>query len=70
VPREQSRVPGSDNYPGGILLPNLAREIEEHSIFDMTSTHAAPGLLGSYLIQSEDLRTRFPFGLRNTATVH
>jgi hypothetical protein len=30
-----------------ILLLDLAREIEEQSIFDATSTHAAPGLLGS-----------------------
>jgi hypothetical protein len=52
------------------LLPDLAREIEEESIFNVTSTHAAPELFRSDMIRSEDLRTRFPFGLRDTATVY
>jgi hypothetical protein len=52
------------------LLPDLAREIEEESVFNVTSTRAAPGLLRSDMIQSEDLCTLFPFGLRNTATVY
>jgi hypothetical protein len=30
-----------------MLLPGLAREIEEESAVDATSTHASPGLLGS-----------------------
>jgi hypothetical protein len=30
---------------GQMLLPNLARELEEESIFNMISTRAAPGLL-------------------------
>jgi hypothetical protein len=30
-----------------VLLPDLAGEIERMSVFDTTSTHAAPRLLGS-----------------------
>jgi hypothetical protein len=40
-----------------MLLPNLAREIEEHFVFDVTSTRAAPGVLGSNSIRSEEQRT-------------
>jgi hypothetical protein len=47
------------------LLPDLVRDIEEESLFNATSTRAAPVLLISDLIQSEEL----PFRLRNTATV-
>jgi hypothetical protein len=39
------------------LLPDLARELVDESIFNATSTHAVPGLLRSDLIQSEDLCT-------------
>jgi hypothetical protein len=48
---------------------DLAREIEEESAIDATSTRAAPGLK-SDVIRSEDLRTRLPFGLRNMITVY
>jgi hypothetical protein len=53
-----------------MLLPDLAREIKEQSVFNATSTHAAPGLLGSDPIRSEEQRTRFPFGFRNAATIY
>jgi hypothetical protein len=53
-----------------LLLPDHTEEIERMSVFNATSTHAAPELLRSDLIQSVDLHTRFPFGLRNTATVY
>jgi hypothetical protein len=52
------------------LLPNLATEIEEVSIFNATSTRAALELLRLDLIRSEDLRTRLPFGLRNMVIVY
>jgi hypothetical protein len=55
---------------GEMLLPDLAREIEEQSVLDATPTHVAPGLLRQDLIQSEELHTRFLFGLRNMATVY
>jgi hypothetical protein len=45
-----------------MLLPDLAREIKEQSVFDVTSTRTAPGLLRSDLIWSQDLRTRFRSG--------
>jgi hypothetical protein len=51
------------------LLPNIAREIEEESVFNATSTRTAPGLR-SDMIRSEDLHTRLPFELRKMATVH
>jgi hypothetical protein len=35
-----------------MLLPDLAREIEEESVLDTISTRAAPGLLGSNPIRS------------------
>jgi hypothetical protein len=53
-----------------MLLPNPAREIEEQFVLDATSNHAAPGLLKSDLIRSEDLHTRFLFALHNSATVY
>jgi hypothetical protein len=37
-----------------LLLPNLARQIEMMSIFDATSTRAAPGLVGSDSNRSEE----------------
>jgi hypothetical protein len=55
---------------GEMLLSDLAREIEEQYVFNATSTRARPELLRSDLIRSEDLRTRFPLGLRNTATIY
>jgi hypothetical protein len=42
----------------------------EESVFNATSACAAPGLLRSDLIRSEDLHTQFPFGLRNMATIY
>ena len=42
-----------------MLLPDLARKIEELSMFDVTSTRAPPGLLGSDRIGS-DLRSNIP----------
>jgi hypothetical protein len=53
-----------------MLLPDLAREIEEESAFDATLTHATPGFLGLDLIQSEKQRTRLPLGLHNVASVY
>jgi hypothetical protein len=40
-----------------MLLPDLAREIEEQFILDATLTHAAPGLLGSDPTPPEGPRT-------------
>jgi hypothetical protein len=37
-----------------LLLPDLARQIERMSVFNATSTRAAPGLLGSDSNQSEE----------------
>jgi hypothetical protein len=45
-------------------------EIEEESSIDASSTHAAPGLLGSESIRSGEECTRLLFGLRNTASVY
>jgi hypothetical protein len=53
-----------------MMLPDLAREIEEQFVFNMISTHAAPGLLGSDPIRSEEQHTRFPFVLRNVSTIY
>jgi hypothetical protein len=44
------------------MLLDLARGIEEESILDAISTRAAPGLLGSDSIRSEEECTRIPFG--------
>jgi hypothetical protein len=52
------------------LLPDLAGEIERMSVFDATSTHAAPGLLGLDSNRSEETCTLFPFRLRNAASVN
>jgi hypothetical protein len=52
------------------LIPNLAGEIEEQSVFNATSTHAAPRVIGSDPIRSKDQHTQFPFGLQNAATVY
>jgi hypothetical protein len=53
-----------------MLLPDLAREIEEESIFDAILTRATPGLLGSDSIRSGKGRTRILFGLHNAASVY
>jgi hypothetical protein len=53
-----------------MLLPDLARELEELSIFDVTNTRAASRFLGSDSIRSEEQRIRFPFGLHNTTTFY
>jgi hypothetical protein len=37
-----------------LLLPDLAEQIERMSVFDVTSTHAAPELVGSDSNQSEE----------------
>jgi hypothetical protein len=55
---------------GQMLLLVLAREMEEESIFNATSTRAAPGLPRSDLTWSEDQRTRLPFGLCSLAPVY
>jgi hypothetical protein len=53
-----------------MLLPNLAREIEEESVLDAILTRAAPGLLGSDSIRCGEEGTRLLFELRNTAHVY
>jgi hypothetical protein len=53
-----------------LLLPDLAAEIERMSVFDATSTLAAPGLLRSDSNRSEEACTLFPFGLCNVASVN
>jgi hypothetical protein len=40
-----------------MLLPDLAKEIEEESVFDAISTHATPGLLESDSIRSGERHT-------------
>jgi hypothetical protein len=52
------------------LLPKLAGELKEQSIFNATSTRAASIFLGSNSIQSKEQRNRFPFEVRNSATVY
>jgi hypothetical protein len=52
------------------LLPGLARETEEESAVDMTSTHNAPGLLESDPIRFEEEHTRLLFRLCNTASIY
>jgi hypothetical protein len=37
-----------------MLLPDLAKQIEEQSVLDTTSIRAAPGLLGSDHIRPEE----------------
>jgi hypothetical protein len=53
-----------------MLLPDLARDLKEQSIFNATSTRAAPSFLRSDPIWSKGYHTRFTIGLRNTATVY
>jgi hypothetical protein len=53
-----------------MLLPDLAREFQEESVFYATSIHATLGLLRSNLIRSEDLHTRLLFGPCNTTTLY
>jgi hypothetical protein len=53
-----------------MLLNDLAREIEEESVFDAISTRAAPGLLGSDSIRSGEGRTRLLFRLCNAVYVY
>jgi hypothetical protein len=55
---------------GEMLLPDLARDLEEQSIFNAISTRATPGFLGSDPIWAEGQRTRFTFELRNVSTVY
>jgi hypothetical protein len=52
------------------LLPDLAREIEEESPVDATSTHAVPGLLESDSIRLEEDLIGLLFGLCNAASVY
>jgi len=52
-----------------MLLPDLAKETEKESVFNMTPTRAAPGLLKLDSTQSEEHRTLFPFGLHNASTI-
>jgi hypothetical protein len=52
------------------LLSNLARDIEGESVVDTTSTRAAPGLLGSDSIRSEEEHPRLLCGLCNAASVY
>jgi hypothetical protein len=47
-----SNLDESTDYLGEMLLPDLARDIEEQSVFNTTSIHAAPELVRSDLIQS------------------
>jgi hypothetical protein len=55
-----------------MLLPELAREIEEESTVaaTATSTRAVPGLLRSGSIRYEEERTQLLFGLCNAASVY
>jgi hypothetical protein len=58
-PKAPSATPCGDldgfiDNPSEMLLPDLVRDIEELSAFDVTSTHAAPGFFSSDLIRSED----------------
>jgi hypothetical protein len=57
-PEATSSTPSSDldNFIDNLddmLLPNLVQQIEKISIFNMTSTHDAPDLLGSDSNQSK-----------------
>jgi hypothetical protein len=53
-----------------MLLPDLAKEIEEESVLDAISTRAAPGLLWLDSIRSGEEHTRLLFRLHNTALVY
>jgi hypothetical protein len=53
-----------------MLLPHLAKEIEEESILDAISTCTAPRLLGSDPIRSREECTRLLFRLRNAVPVY
>jgi hypothetical protein len=52
------------------LLPDITREVVEESVFNATPTRAAPVLLRSDLILSEDPRIQLPFRIHNTATIY
>jgi hypothetical protein len=51
-----------------LLTYGSARKIEEDSVFNATPPRAATTMLGSDLLQSEDLRSRSRLGPRNSAT--
>jgi hypothetical protein len=53
-----------------MLLPSLAKEIEEEFAIDAILTRTAPGLLGSDIIRSGEECTRLLFRLHNTAPVY
>jgi hypothetical protein len=54
----------------GLSTHGSARKIEEESVFNATPSSAATTSLRSDSFQSEDLRSRSRFGLRNMATEH
>lgn len=59
-----------DEFVDGLdemLLPVLAREIEEQFVFNTTPTRAAPEILGSASAQSDKQHVQFPFGFWNSA---
>jgi len=74
APRSASPLVGGDllnefvNNFNEILLPNLAREIEEESVFYATSTLATPGLLDP--VRPEEQLCRLLFGLCNATAVY
>jgi hypothetical protein len=45
TPTRSSDLDEFIDNPNESLLPDLVRQIKKMSIFDVTSTHAAPGLL-------------------------
>jgi hypothetical protein len=53
-----------------MLLPDLARDLEEQSVFNATLNHAAPNFFRTDSIWSERQRTRFTLELRNAATIY
>ena len=53
-----------------IMLPVHIKEIKKQSIFDTTTTHSLAPVLKSNSTQSEEPRTRFPFGLCNTGSIY
>ena len=52
------------------MLPVHIKEIKKQSIFDTTTTHSLTPVLKSNSTQSEEPRTRFPFGLCNTTSIY
>ena len=53
-----------------IMLPVHIKEIKKQSIFDTTTTRSLTPVLESNSTQSKEPRTRFPFELRNTASIY